>query len=239
MITLKRIYILSLTLFLSCSFLVSAVLLTNHKTAYVNAETINSKYPTIIVDAGHGGEDGGTTSLTGELEKDINLEIALTLEKLLIQSGFNVNMIRTTDVSVYDVGANTLREKKISDIHNRVEVANSDKNNLLISIHQNYFGESKYFGTQIFYSKNNEKSKVLAENIRNAVTSLLQPQNTRKCKNSSNVYLLDNVTVPAVIVECGFISNPDEAYLLSTKEYRDNIAYSIYLGIVEYIFLNY
>lgn len=239
MITLKRIYIL----ILAAVFVVSVVSIniynnTNLNVSALSSGDINKSYPTIVIDAGHGGEDGGASSANGHLEKDINLDIALTLEKLLLQGGYKVKMIRTSDVSVHNPEASTTRERKVTDIHNRVETANSDQNNILISIHQNHFSESKYFGTQVFYSKNNFNSQLLAENIRTAVTSLLQPDNTRKTKESSNVYLLDNVSVPAVIVECGFLSNPDEAYLLSLEEYRDNIAYSIYLGISEYIYLN-
>lgn len=200
---------------------------------------VNNNYPTIILDSGHGGEDGGASSESGVLEKDINLDICLTLQRLLEQGGYNTEMIRNTDVSIHDESASTTRERKVSDIHNRVKIANSKSSNILVSIHQNHFTDSKYFGTQVFYSKNNASSQDLAENIRVAVTSLMQPENQRKCKQSSNVYLLDNVNVPAVIVECGFLSNPHEAELLSREDYRDNMAYSIYLGIVEFIYLNY
>lgn len=240
MIVLKRIYILILLAFF-CVSAVSVGVLANLdiKATAVSSGYISNNYPTVVIDAGHGGEDGGAVSQLGSLEKDINLDICLTLEKLLVQGGYNTKMIRNTDVSVHDEDAETTRQRKVSDIHNRVEAANSDRNNILVSIHQNHFSESKYFGTQVFYSRNNANSQVLAENIRTAVTSLLQPENTRKCKESSDVYLLDNTTVPAVIIECGFLSNPDEAYLLSQEDYRDSMAYSIYLGIVEYIYLNY
>lgn len=240
MIVLKRIYILVLSV-LFCISIISVSLLVNSniKVTAVSSGYISNSFPTVVIDAGHGGEDGGAVSELGSLEKDINLDICLTLEKLLLQSGFNTKMIRSADVSVHDEDAETTRQRKVSDIHNRVEAANSDSNNILVSVHQNHFSESKYFGTQVFYSKNNANSQILAENIRTAVTSLLQPENTRKCKESTDVYLLDNATIPAVIVECGFLSNPDEAYLLSQEGYRDDMAYSIYLGILEYIYLNY
>lgn len=240
MIILKRVYIIILlAVFLISAITVSRITNSDVNITAVASNTISKAYPTIVLDSGHGGEDGGATSQLGDLEKDINLDICITLEKLLKQGGYNTVMIRTTDTSVHDEDASTTRERKVSDIHNRVETANSSNNNILVSIHQNHFSESKYFGTQVFYSRNNPLSQILAENIRTAVTSLLQPENTRKCKESSDVYLLDNATVPAVIVECGFLSNPDEAYLLSKEDYRDNMAYSIYLGIVEYIYLNY
>ncbi len=239
-IIMKRIYICILILVLCiCGVFTGIIANKNVYATSVSSDNLSGNYPTIIIDAGHGGEDGGASSESGQLEKDINLYISLTLEKLLQQGGFSVKMIRNNDISIHDGTANTTRERKVSDIQNRVKITNSDKNNILVSIHQNHFTESQYFGTQVFYSKNNEKSSVLAESIRTAVTSLLQPENNRKCKEADNVYLLDHVNVPAVIVECGFLSNPDEAYKLSQSEYKNNLAYTIYLGIVEYIFLNY
>lgn len=237
---MKRIYILIMFVVLFSSALgLGIVANVDTPLAALSGNYLSNDYPTIIIDAGHGGEDGGASSKTGVLEKDVNLDICLTLQKLLEQGGFNTEMIRESDVSIHDESAATTRERKVSDIHNRVKVANSKNSNILISVHQNHFTESKYFGTQVFYSKNNANSQNLAENIRVAVTSLLQPENQRKCKPSSNVYLLDNVNIPAVIVECGFLSNPYEADLLSHEDYRDNMAYSIYLGIVEFIYLNY
>lgn len=215
-------------------------IIANHNLAApVSSAYMSKNYPTIIIDAGHGGEDGGASSAAGILEKDINLDICLTLEKMLVQGGYNVVMTRKDDSSIHDVDADTTRERKVSDIQNRVEITNSDSKNILVSVHQNHFSESQYFGTQVFYSKNNVLSSVLAENIRTAVNCLLQPDNNRKCKAADNVYLLDHANVPAVIVECGFLSNPDEAYKLSQNEYKNNLAYAIYLGIVEYIFINY
>lgn len=218
----------------------TSVFKTATKSAYTSSQLIlkSNEQPNIIIDAGHGGEDGGASSASGILEKDINLEIALTLEKLLHQSGFNVVMIRNTDCSIHDESANTTRERKVSDIKNRVEISNSDTDNILISIHQNHFSENQYKGAQIFYSGNNIESVKLAESIKTSVTSLLQPENTRQCKEAENIYLLDNTEVPAVIIECGFLSNPEEADLLAQKDYRNSMAYSIYLGLLEYLYLN-
>lgn len=234
----KKICLILLTSVLGVAIIICSSIGTRTALFIPTAATANPT-PTIVLDAGHGGEDGGTSSDFGMLEKDVNLQIALTLEKLLLQSGLKVKMIRETDTSIHDDTATTTRERKVSDIHNRVKIANSSNNNILISIHQNYFTDSKYFGTQIFYSQNNGKSSVLAENLRASVTGLLQPTNTRACKKAENIFLLDNVTTPAVIVECGFLSNDDEAYLLSKSDYRDNMAYCIYLGIIEFIHTNY
>lgn len=236
---MKSKYITVLSLTLCLSIILSSYLSFSESVFSVSSNITESKYPTIVIDAGHGGEDGGAVSVLGDLEKDINLNICLTLEKLLIQGGYKTKMIRSEDKSIHDETASTTRERKVSDIHNRVNICNSDSNSILVSIHQNHFSESKYFGTQVFYSKNNAQSSILAESIRTAVISLLQPNNTRKCKQSTDVYLLDNITIAGVIVECGFLSNEDEAYLLADKDYCDCMSYSIYLGIIEYIYLNY
>lgn len=240
MIILKKIYIISLSAILSIILLCTGFI---PEKIYVNAsETVSSgKLPTIIIDAGHGGEDSGAISLNGAYEKDINLKIAVTLEKLLRLNGFETKMIRTEDISVHltDSDTSTLRERKVSDIHNRVDIANADSNNILISIHQNHFSESKYNGTQIFYSKNHYLSENLAETIRKSVTGLMQPDNKRANKESNGVYLLDHTIVPAIIIECGFLSNPQEAEMLNDTAYQNNIAYCIFLGILEYCYQNY
>lgn len=206
----------------------------------VDGIIVRDKPVKIIIDAGHGAEDGGAVSNSGLLEKDINLDIALTLEKLFLSGGFEVEMIRRTDSAIYDSSCDTLRSKKVSDIHNRSEICNSDKDNIYISIHQNKFDESKYKGTQVFYSVNDPRSIRLAECIRYSVVSLLQNDNERELKPAtSSIYVLDKAQVPAVLVECGFLSNPQEEELLSTDEYKNNMAYSIYLGFLEYYNQNY
>ncbi|MBQ4238299.1 MAG: N-acetylmuramoyl-L-alanine amidase, partial [Ruminococcus sp.] len=136
----------------------------------------------------------------------------------------------------YDSDAQTLREKKVSDLKRRVEITNAGDHNILVSIHQNKFDNSAYSGAQVFYSSNNDKSRVLAESIRNSVVSLLQNDNTRELKPAnSDIYLLDNATVPAVIVECGFLSNDEERAKLLDSGYQSEMAYSIAMGVLEYI----
>lgn len=188
----------------------------------------------VVIDAGHGGEDSGAVA-NSVLEKDINLEIALKLRDMLKASGIEVKMIRESDISIYDTASGTIRERKVSDLKNRVEIVNSNKKNILVSIHQNKFEQSQYSGAQMFYSTNNNKSQVLAENIRKSITGLIQPENKRELKQGgSDIYLLNKATVPAVIVECGFISNEEEAKNLSDKEYQSKMAFAIYCGILEY-----
>ncbi len=194
----------------------------------------------IVIDCGHGGEDGGAVSENGTIEKDINLEIGLTLEKFFVQGGFDVLMIRSTDKAIYDDSAQSLKEKKISDIHNRSDICNSSPQNVYISIHQNKFEESKYHGTQVFYSANKTESKLFAECIRSAVKGMLQKDNERQCKEAtSDIYILSKAQVPAVLVECGFLSNPEEEKMLNTELYRNKIAYSIYCGFLDFYNQNY
>ncbi len=222
-------------LILSC---ILSALSYNNKTTATNAN-INSK-PVIVIDAGHGGEDGGAVSQSGLIEKDINLHIVLTLQKLFLQSGFQVVMTRNEDTAIYNDSAVTLREKKVSDIHNRAEICNENANNIFISIHQNKFEQSKYSGTQVFYSPNDQMSCELAESIRLAVKGLLQNDNNRQCKPATDsVYILNNATVPAVLVECGFLSNPQEEALLKTDKYRNQMAYAIYSGFLEFYYQHY
>ena len=195
----------------------------------------NGSSHVIVIDAGHGGEDGGA-SANGLLEKDINLSIALKLRDMLTVSGYKVVMTRDSDISVYDNSSGTTRQRKVSDLKNRVEVINSSKNNILVSIHQNKFEQSQYFGTQRFYSKNDAKSAVLAEELRKSVTGFLQPDNKRELKQAdSNIYILDKAQVPAVIVECGFLSNEEEAGKLADNDYQQKMAFSIYSGIIGYM----
>ena len=192
--------------------------------------------PAVVIDAGHGGEDGGTQSADGVLEKGINLDIALKLNALLTEKGFQTVMVRDGDYLIYDEDAETMREKKVSDIHNRMKIIEDSGECILISVHQNYFTESKYSGTQVFYSKNNAESKCLADEIQKSVVLSLQPENTRQIKESgTDIYLLYNAQVPAVMVECGFMSNEKEADKLNTEEYRQEMAEAIADGLISFI----
>ncbi len=202
---------------------------------HIKTDTVSSYHsinqPTIIIDAGHGGEDGGAVSVTGTLEKNINLSIAKKLESLLKANGFNTKLTRTSDNIVSD----DENIKKHNELQNRVDIFNSSVNNIVVSIHQNKFTQEQYCGTQIFYSKNNTKSELLAEKIQNSVVSLIQNENKRECKKAgSEIFILNNSNVPTVLVECGFLSNDSEAKLLDTDEYQNKIAYCIFLGIQEF-----
>ena len=194
----------------------------------------------IIIDAGHGGEDGGAVGADGIYEKNINLAIAQKLKNLLELSGYKVIMTRDEDKAIYDDSAGTLRQKKRSDLKNRLDIINSNSSDgtIFVSIHQNKFTDSKYCGSQIFYSKNNPLSQELANYVKKAIVGLIQQDNTREIKPSDKkIFLLHNAQIPAIIVECGFLSNEQEAHKLSDKNYQDQIAFCIFCGIINY-FLN-
>lgn len=194
------------------------------------------KKATIVVDAGHGGEDGGAVGVNGLVEKDINLAIALALAENLKANNFQVILVRDGDYSVGDQSLSTVAERKRSDTKNRVRLVEETGECLLVSIHQNQFPQSQYSGAQMFYSPNNPESALLAECIRESVVSSLQPDNTRQNKEAGEeIYLLTHCQVPAVLVECGFLSNPEEANLLSQEAYQQDMAAAIYNGIVSFL----
>ena len=194
-----------------------------------------SKGMTVIVDAGHGGEDAGTQSSAGVLEKGINLDISLKIGTLLRLMGYSVVYTRTEDILQYPDDAVRQRQKKVSDIHYRMSIMQKYPDAVFLSIHQNYFTQSKYHGAQVFYSQNNEQSKMLAEKLQTSIRELLQPENDRQIKASdADIYLLYHAELPAVMVECGFMSNPGEALLLSDSEYQKKISLAVAAGIEEY-----
>ena len=204
-----------------------------YKNTITNSDDILSASPLIIIDAGHGGVDPG--AIAGEIyEKNINLSIALKLKDYCNKFGFETKMLRTEDISLHDEDAKTIHQKKVSDLKNRVEIANSAENAIYISIHQNTFGESKYFGAQVFYGIN-EKSKHLAEFIQTNLKENLQENNNRKIKNGKNLYILKNIKIPAVMVECGFMSNKEDLKNLTDEIYQNNFSEVLFNGILKYI----
>lgn len=189
---------------------------------------------TFVVDAGHGGEDGGASDPSGRPEKDMNLAVAKDLQQLLTASGYRVVMTRTTDTSLADP-LPTIRERKTSDLHNRMKIIEAQESCIFVSIHQNQFEQSRYSGTQVFYSDNGAGSKELAESVQSRVVSLLQKDNARAVKPAtSSIYLLWHAKVPAVLVECGFLSNPEEDAKLNSEEYQHQMAFAICSGLLDY-----
>ncbi|MBQ3182116.1 MAG: N-acetylmuramoyl-L-alanine amidase [Clostridia bacterium] len=190
--------------------------------------------PTVVIDAGHGGEDGGAVGINGCIEKELNLDIALILRDLLTASGVNVKMTRSEDIMLYD--AATPGKKKIQDLKKRVEIGEENEDSFTVSIHMNTYPSSKYSGAQVYYSPNHPDSKALAETVQGNIKAYLQPDNTRQIKEATSaIYLLHNIKNPAILIECGFISNQSEAELLCRDDYRHKVALTIYSAVIDHL----
>ena len=190
---------------------------------------------TIIIDAGHRAEKtGGAVADDGTTEADINLKIALKVQKLLEQAGSNVILTRSDENGIYDVDKTTLRQKKVSDTKNRVKIGNESEADIFVSIHLNKIPEEQYWGWQAFFKKNDENSKKLAESLQNGLNETIQKENKRLALKIDNIYIIKHVEIPISIIECGFLSNHEEKELLETEEYQDKIAWGIYVGIMDY-----
>ncbi len=205
------------------------------KIQHVSSENFfQNLFPIIIIDAGHGGEDGGAVADDGTLEKNINLDISLKLRDIISVYGYKTKLIRQTDTDLHTEG-DTIRQRKISDINHRFDIMKSYDNCLYVSIHQNKFNDSRIHGAQTFYSPNNYESKTLASFIQKSISSQLQSDNNRVIKKSgTDIYLLYNAIKPTVMVECGFISNTNELKNLKNYDYQKQMAFSIAFGIINY-----
>ena len=187
---------------------------------------------TIVIDAGHGGEDGGALSPNGVPESQYNLNIALRLEQLFHLLGVPTIMVRTEDVSVYTEGK-SLAERKRSDLKERTRIANNP-NSILLSIHQNNFPDGRYSGAQVFYSKT-AGSKELAESLQHNLIQSLNKTSNRAIKKTDGIYLMEHVKNPAVLIECGFLSNDREELLLRTSEYQKQLSIVIAVTVKNYM----
>lgn len=188
--------------------------------------------PVVVVDAGHGGADPGKVGVDGSLEKDINLAVAERLKTYLEQDDVKVIMTRETDMGLY---SDTDSRKKMADMKKRCEIIGESGADLVVSIHQNSYHEESVSGGQVFYYRDSAKGKALAEILQGRFDYVLGEQNRRLPKANGNYYLLLHVKCPIVIVECGFLSNRKEAALLNSGEYQDKLAYTIHMGIMEYL----
>ncbi len=188
--------------------------------------------PVVVIDAGHGGNDPGKVGVDGSLEKDINLQIAERLKWYLEQSDVDVVMTRESDMGLYEEGDS---RKKMADMRKRCEIIEESKADLVVSIHQNSYHEENVSGGQVFYYKSSEKGKKLAEILQKRFTYVLGDENRRLAKANGNYYLLLHVKCPIVIAECGFLSNRKEALLLQDEDYQDRMAWTLHMGILEYL----
>jgi len=187
-----------------------------------------------VIDAGHGGEDGGAVSLSGVPESVINLAVARRLELILGLYGVNTVMLREEDISLHDGTARTLREKKVSDLHNRVDAINGIQNGVLLSIHQNSYPDARYSGAQVFYAPTSG-SRELGEFVQEVLRQTLDADNDRQAKQiPDTVYLMNHVDCQAILVECGFLTNPAEELLLQTPEYQIKLAATLAGACLQY-----
>lgn len=210
----------------------SAINLKNQNVVSTMSVPVTNKV--IIIDAGHGGEDGGAVSNNGVSEAEINLQIALKVQNLLEQSGAIVLLTRSDENAIYDMNKNTLREKKVSDIKNRVKIGNKSSADIFVSIHLNKIDDGQYFGWQTFYKNGNDNGKKLATAIQDNLNQAVQKDNNRVPLKIDDVYLIKHVEIPLSIVECGFLSNPEEEKQLQENDYQNKLAWGIYNGIMDY-----
>lgn len=189
---------------------------------------------TIILDAGHGSPDGGAVGVDGSIESNLNLNIVLKLQNLLECSNCNVILTRSDENGIYKSDAISIREQKVSDMKNRVDIANNSNAELFLSIHQNKLPQSQYSGWQTFFKNNDQISKKVAESIQTSLNYFIKKENSRTIKSISGIYLTEHVNIPLIIIECGFLSNQEENKLLQTDSYQDELAWSIYIGVMDY-----
>ena len=192
--------------------------------------------PLLIIDAGHGGADGGCVSIDGTPEKGINLSILQTMRDAAAIMGYDVICTREEDKSIHDEGVTGLSKQKKSDMDNRLAIINKYEGAVAISIHQNQFTDPKFSGAQMFYSKKSEDSHALAEAVKGRVVSLLQPENERETKPvGDELFLLDNAKCPMIMAECGFLSNEGEAKRLESPVYQKHMALTLLFGVNDYV----
>ena len=214
-ISIVSFYILVVSLFITATYWGSEA-----TTAIAQMIPVSRNH-TVIIDAGHGGEDGGATSCTGKLESAFNLEIALRLNDLMHLLGIHTKMVRTSDISVYTQGS-TIAAKKVSDLKNRVNLVNTTENAILLSIHQNTFPERQYHGAQVFYAPVGD-GKELAEHLQTTFRETINPGNNRQCKKGEGIYLMEHINKTGILIECGFLSNIEEEAKLRDKMYQQKL----------------
>jgi len=232
----ERIRITVFCVYVLCFFSFIMYSLNNSDKRIIStANPIKENELVIVVDAGHGGSDGGAVASDGTFESVLNLQIADKLNDTLSAIGFKTYMTRTDDNSIGD-RSSTIRNEKVSDIHKRMDIMNSFENCIFVSIHQNFYSGVSSWGTQVFYSGNNSESELIAQSVQSSVSETLQNDNKRMVKKSgSEIYLLYHAEKPAILIECGFMSNINELEKLKNDTYQQEIAYSITNGIINYL----
>ena len=203
---------------------------------YINTVSLPISGKTVVVDAGHGIPDEGAEVCDGTTEAETNLKIALKLQNLLEQSGCNVVLTRSDENAIYDIDSKTLKQKKISDIRNRVKIGNESSADIFVSIHLNKIPQEQYDGWQTFYKEGSEDGAKLAKVIQNNLNKTIDKENNRVPKTIENIYIIKHVEIPTTIVECGFLSNNEEEKKLLNDEYQNKLAWGIFNGIIDYFY---
>lgn len=229
----KRLGIISTILLISLFVFVFQVASSKQTVQTVSLPVSNK---VIVLDAGHGKPDEGAQSSNGTTEAETNLKITLKVQSLLEQSGATVVLTRSDENAIYDLDKTTLRQKKISDIHNRVKIGNESSADIFVSIHLNKISQQQYYGWQCFYKQNDEKSTALAKSLQENLNDSIQKENKRVSMKLDNVYIIKHVEIPISIVECGFLSNPEEETQLLSDDYQNRLAWGIYNGIMDYFY---
>ncbi|MBE6576792.1 MAG: hypothetical protein E7653_01475 [Ruminococcaceae bacterium] len=232
---LRKKFFYSVAFLLLFSVLISSCAKRQDPPIFIPPDVTKKNYPTVIIDAGHGGEDGGAVGTNGIYEKELNLMIASELRDLLEAKGIPTRLTRTEDILLYDRNTDYQGRKKALDMAARLAIAQEYENAIFVSIHMNSFPQEKYSGLQVYYSENDACSRSLAELIQSLTVKNIQPSNTRKIKPSSgNIYLLEKISHPAVLIECGFLSNRQECALLCSEEYRARLCMTLCSSIINY-----
>lgn len=228
-----------LSIVMAAILLVSMYFVARESAAYVNADKIISGKSgggagdiCVVIDAGHGGADPGKVGINGALEKDLNLQIANRLKKFLEAQDIKVVMTRTDEGGLYDENASN---KKVQDMKRRIAVIEEAQPEIVVSIHQNSYQEEYVHGAQVFYYTGSETGKALAETIQRRFVISLDPENKRAAKANDSYYLLKKTSVPIVIVECGFLSNREEAEKLNSAIYQEKAAWAVHMGVLQYL----
>ena len=232
----KRITLILSGIFLSVFVFILTTENTEEQNKYISTVSLPASGKTIVIDAGHGVPDEGAQSSNGTTEAETNLKIALKLQNLLEQSGCTVILTRSDENAIYDIDSKTLKQKKISDIKNRVKIGNESSADIFVSIHLNKSPQSQYDGWQTFYKEGSEDGARLAKTIQENLNKTIQKENNRIAKTIDKVYIIKYVEIPTTIVECGFLSNPNEEKLLLEDEYQNKLAWGIYNGIIDYFY---
>lgn len=234
MIVLRKKRLLTILTIVTVSFGALSINISKEGIKTIETSATPKTNKVIVVDAGHGLPDGGAVSKSGVTEAEINLQIAFKLKDILEQSGSTVILTRSNENGIYDANSESIRDKKISDVRKRVEIGNNSDADIFVSIHLNKIEQSKYYGWQTFYKTGSEKSKLLAEKIQENLNNTIQRENNREAAKLNNIYIMKHIEIPICLIECGFLSNPEEENLLQTEEYQEKLAWGIYGGINDY-----